>query len=151
MRTDDFQNPSRMSTLLFGAVILLLFFCLAAGFLTTWLPQTPNNDDFARGHEKRKSLIFWGGLASGVFAAGLATWLWRSPPRARFHATFLSGLALLLVTFAYVCHIRSYLFSVADVLPPGIAYGYFSVPLVTLYSTSLALILIVSSICCDRP
>ena len=150
VRTDAFQPPSWLSTLLFGASVFLLCLCLTAGFLITWLPETPTGDDWVRGYEQRESLIAWGGFASGAIAAVLAAWAWRSPRVVRFHAAFISGVALLVITFTYVRHVQSFA-SAAEHNSTPIGYDYLASPVLVLYSSALALLLILSAIICDRP
>ena len=130
--------------------MFVLFYCLTAGFLISWLPQPPSNGDWARIHDQRESIIVWGGFASGVIAAGLAAWLWRAPSGVRFHGAFISGVVLLVITFTYVRHVQS-LLADAEHNYTRISYDHLASPMLALYSTALALTLILSAIICDKP
>lgn len=152
MRTEDFHPPSWLSTLFFGAVIFLLFLCLATLFLMTWLPEPPpiGGEDWARAHERRESLISAGGIASGTVAAVLAAWAWRSQGAVRFQVAFISGVGILVITLTYIRHLQSF-FSAAEHNSTRIGYDHFGYPLLALYSSAVGLLLILSAILRDRP
>ena len=123
----------------------------AEGFLTTWTTPPPRDDRRAEARERQQSIIIWGGVSAAVAAALLAAWAWRAPAHIRFHAAFITGLALLAATYAYIRHMQSYLDSVEDVGPTySAAYAYLITPSVGFYSTALAHILILSALYLDR-
>ena len=148
------QPVSWLSTILFGAVNSIAAFCVAWILLEAFLLKRPLNDyspEAREAYERHESIVVYCSSSACAAVSLFAAWAWRSPARVRFHAAFLSGLALLVITLAYVCHMRSYLDVIDAVGLSYRDYGYYSVPLVSLYSTSFALILILLGICCDRP
>ena len=146
------QPVSWLITILFAAVNSIVAFSVAWILLEAFFLERPLNDyspEARETYECHKSIVFYGSSLAGPAVSLFAAWAFRSPAHVRFHAAFLSGFALLVITLAYVCHMRSYLDAI-DAVGPYRDYGYYSVPLVTLYLVSLALILILSGFCCDR-
>ncbi|RYD95303.1 MAG: hypothetical protein EOP50_08200 [Sphingobacteriales bacterium] len=151
MRIDISNRPSWLGTASFAAVIAILTFGLVAGLLATWTEQPPRDDRWADANERQQAIVLWGGASAAVAATLFAGWAWRAPSYIRFHAAFLAGLALLIVTYAYVRHMQHYLQTIEDVWPPSqVGFGYLVSPTIAIYSTALALILIFSALYLDR-
>src|SRR4051812_22860923 len=134
MRTVASTSPSWLSTILFGAVLFLAFFPLAGALLATAFLQPPRDDEhWSVAYQRHEPVIIYGSLSAGVAASVFGGWAWRSPSHVRFHAAFLSGLALLCITFIHVRHSMRYLSAISDVWPPERAgYDYLSLPTLSL-------------------
>ena len=135
---------------MFGAVAFGTFHPLVMVVLMTWLAEPPRDDSLWKPMDgyTRETILMWGSWSAGITAGLIAGWAWRSPRRVRFHVGFLSGLLLLVVTFAYTRHMQGYLDVIDGIWPLWVQS--LAVPIVALYSTSLSIILILSAIFCDR-
>ena len=147
---DYFCVSSWRSTLLFSALVFVPLFLSTTILLSSWLPDPQPGDDWAKWEDQRESLIMWSGLTLGFINAALAGWLWRSPPLVKFHALFISGVLLLVTTLAYVWHVRNIIVSSEDQYVDALEYKYGASPLIALYFTALAFVLILSALCNDR-
>lgn len=151
MRADASSPASWLSTVWFTAIVAVMSFCLGVGLLATWTAQPTNEDGWAEARERQQTIILWGSATGTAVATLFAGWAWRATARIRFHAAFFAGLALLVMTSAYIRHMQRYLYSLAEVWPPSPAgLEYLASPIIAIYSTSLAIILILAALYLDR-